>query len=388
MRIALACPYDYSYPGGVQTHISCLARELVKIGYQVTVLAPCARSRPIDEVPSVEVIKFGRSVPWPGGGSTARISFSIWYERKLKNLLTPENFDIVHIHEPLMPFFALMCSYFSTVPTVGTFHAYNEGPGKGYIMWRPILGRVAKKLTARLAVSEPASQYASRYFPGKYTIIPNGIDVERFSVPTERPSVFRKHYTNILFVGRLSEPRKGLRYLLEAYSLLKMNERRIRLIVAGPGLPDMQSYRIMSERGIDDVVFTGKLMNYELTSFYQHADIFCAPNLGKESFGLVIGEALASGVPVIASDIPGFRSVVKNRESAILVPPKDSKAIADAITTLIDNPTLRQSLIETGKARVQTFKWNNIGLQIANFYKHVYSMAYANSSASNVNLTI
>ena len=382
MRVAIACAYDYSHPGGVQTHISALARQLVDKGQDVKILAPCGTGSPFESVPGVETIGFGRSVPWPSAGSVARISFSVWHERKLKSLLTERNFDILHVHEPLMPFFALTSVYASSIPTVGTFHAYNEGVGKGYVMWRPVLERIAKRLSGRIAVSEPARQYAMRYFPGDYTIVPNGVDVERFSAPTERPTVFRKGDTNIVFVGRMSEPRKGLKYLLDAYSILKLARRQVRLIVVGPGVPTAESYRLMSERCLDDVVFAGRLMPDELPAFYQHADIFCAPNTGNESFGLVVGEGLAAGTAVVASDIQGFRSVLTNEKDALLVPPKDPLAIARAIKRLMDEPGLRERLSSAGRVSVERFRWSKVADRLLDFYNKVLSNTPSSGSVN------
>ncbi len=371
MKIALACPYDFAYSGGVQTHITSLGHQLSATGHEVKIMAPCTRGVPAYSLGDIELISFGRAIPWPSAGSIARISFGFWHERRIKSMLDGRNFDILHVHEPLMPFFSLMCSYFSGIPSVGTFHAYSEGPSKGYIMWKYLLERAVEKLSGRIAVSHAARRFANRYFPGEYTVIPNGVDLQKMSSPAQRPSIFRETSINLLFVGRLNEKRKGLRYLLGAYSLLKWTYPNLRLIVVGQGIPDRSSYQLMSERKLDDVVFVGHLCDSELAAYYQHADIFCAPNTDRESFGLVISEAMAAGTSVVASDILGFRSIAKNNETALLVSPKDEHSLAKAIKRLIEDPALDARLKANAWTHIQQFGWESIAERIVNFYEKV-----------------
>ncbi len=371
MRIAQVSPYDFAHSGGVQRHISTLSRELQARGHKVSILAPCTRDEPAVDIGDVELRTFGRSVPVPTAGSIARISFSVWHEWRLKTMLENEKFDIVHIHEPLMPMFALTASRFSPSTTIGTFHAYNEGKGRGYIIWKKILNRGAIRLNGRIAVSEPAKQFANRYFKGDYTVIPNGLDVDRFSKPAPKPSILKDDAMNMLFVGRVNEPRKGLRYALGAYSLLKWQYPKLRLIVVGAGVPDRESYRIMGERSLDDVMFVGPVSDEELPGYYQNADIFLAPNTGKESFGFVIIEAMSASTPIVASDIPGFASVMTDGKEGLLVPPKAEAAMAEAIKRLIENPGLRAQLGIGGRATVNQYRWAHVADSVLNYYNEV-----------------
>ena len=371
LRIAQVSPYDFAHPGGVQRHIASLSRELQTRGHELSILAPCTSDDPAVDIGDVDLRTFGRSVPIPTAGSVARISFSVWHEWRLKNMLEEEQFDIVHIHEPLMPMFALTASRFSPSTTIGTFHAYNEGRAKGYTIWKKILNRGAIRLNGRIAVSEPAKTFAKRYFDGDYRVIPNGLDVDRFSKHGPRPSVLKNEAINMVFVGRVNEPRKGLRYALGAYSLLKWEYPNLRLIVIGAGIPDRESYRIMGERSLDDVMFVGPVTDDELPDYYQHADIFLAPNTGKESFGFIIIEAMSASTPIIASDIPGFASVMTDGKEGLMCAPKDESAMAHAIKRLIENPGLRVQLGVDGRATVDQYRWDRVADRMLGYYEEI-----------------
>ncbi|MBN4059384.1 glycosyltransferase family 4 protein [Dehalococcoides mccartyi] len=371
LRIAQVSPYDFAHTGGVQRHIASLSRELKSRGHEVSILAPCSRNESAIDIGDIDLRTFGGALPIPSAGSVARISFSVWHEWRLKTMLDNEKFDIVHIHEPLMPMFALTASRFSPSPTIGTFHAYNEGRGKGYMFWKKVLNRGAIRLNGRIAVSEPAKDFANRYFEGDYRVIPNGLDVDRFSAPVQRPTVLKADAINLLFVGRVNEPRKGLRYALGAYSLLKWEYPNLRLIVVGAGVPDRESYRLMGERSLDDVVFVGPVSEAELPGYYQHADIFLAPNTGKESFGFIIIEAMSTSTPIIASNIPGFASVMTDGREGLMVPPKDEAAIARAVKLLIEKPALRTQFSVDGRAAVNRFRWGRVADEVLDFYGEV-----------------
>lgn len=371
MKIAMVSPYDFAIHGGVQTHVAELSNALIDDGHDVMVLAPCTGGEPVRDMRSAELVTFGRTVPFITAGSVARISMSVWHQPKLMHMLEGERFDVVHIHEPLMPVFGLMASYFSPSPTVGTFHAYNEGPGRGYKFWNLVLKRGAVRLNGRIAVSKPAARFADKYFPGDYQVIPNGVHYDRFSTPAPRPSVYKDDAFNLFFVGRMSEKRKGLKYLLEAYSALKWEFPKLRLVVGGPGTPNSDSYRLMGERAIDDVIFVGPVPEEDLPGYYQHADLFCAPNTGQESFGMICVEAMAAGTPVVASDIPGFRSVMQSGKQGLLAPPKNGEALAAAIRRLIENPHERTQMGVNGRMTARQYDWRLVAAQVGRYYEQV-----------------
>jgi phosphatidylinositol alpha-mannosyltransferase len=365
MKIALVSPYDFTWPGGVAAHISQLAHQYVRMGHDVKILAPHTPSRKIPE--EDDVLPLGRSVPIPTGGSIARLTFSVWLSHKVRDTLSRENFDIVHIHEPMMPVLPLMVLQYSNAPNVGTFHAV-YGRFRNYGWSHRILKKYwFKHLNGLIAVSPSALQYVNRFFPGDYHIIPNGIDVDHFAVKKPPIQGLDDGKLNILFVGRM-EKRKGFRYLLEAYSKLKWDFHNIRLVVVGPGSLDKDCYRILSERGIDDVVFAGRVPYNDLPRYYQSAHVCCAPATGRESFGIVLLEAMAAGKPVVASRIDGYSAVLGHHQQGLMVPPKDSTALADAIATLLRDPDLRHEMAEKGRQAVDQYRWEEISQRIMDFY--------------------
>lgn len=367
MKIALVSPYDFAYPGGVTAHIQQLAEHFIGAGHLAKILAPCSgEPEPIN---GVEVLRCGRPVPVPTAGSVARISLSVWQERRIKSLLRNEAFDVVHIHEPFAAVVPLVAAHVSHSLTVGTFHAFSERT-RLYRVGKYVLGRTARRLDGRIAVSQAALGYVRRHFPGDYTVIPNGIDVDRFAAPVPPPPEFQDGARHIVFVGRM-EKRKGLRYLLAAYSELKWDYPDLRLIVVGPGEPDTDSQRIMAERSLTDVVFAGRVSAEALPGYYQAADIFCTPATGRESFGIVLLEAMAAGTPIVASDIAGYSGVVTHGREGLLTPPRDEKALAGAIRVLLDDPAERRRMGETGRAEVEAYRWERVAGRVLDFYREV-----------------
>ena len=364
MKIALVSPYDFAYPGGVVAHISHLGRELEHMGHTVKILAPATTP---SKLGLDNLIAVGRPFPIPSGGSIARISLSVWRERRVKSLLREEAFDVVHLHEPLAPVLPLTVLQHSNAVNVGTFHAFH-GSARMYRFTRYFVRRWFNRLDGRIAVSQPALQFVSKFFPGEYHIIPNGIDVNFFSQEVPPFDAFNDGKLNILFVGRL-EKRKGLKYLLGAFSRLKWEHPYLRLIVVGPGNPGKECYRIMAERNLQDVVFVGGVTNEALRRYYQTADIFCTPATGKESFGIVLGEAMASGKPIVASNIDGFASVVTDSEEGFLVPPRNEEALALALQRLILAPNLRHEMGQRGRTTVQAYRWDRVAARVVQCYE-------------------
>ena len=376
MKIAMVSPYDFTWPGGVTAHVSQLARELGRSGHEVQVLAPHTPSR--ESVDADLLVPLGRSVPLPSGGSIARVSLSWWLYPKVRALLKKEQFDIVHLHEPMAPILPLCVLEFSKSVNVGTFHAsYNRQ--HLYRFTSPITKRWQARLHGNIAVSPAARRYVNNTFPGNYEIIPNGIDFKHFASESAPYPKYQDGKLNILFVGRL-EKRKGLRYLLEAYSKLKWEQPNIRLIVVGPGNPDKESYLILSSHNLQDVEFVGRVSYDDLPRYYASSDIFCSPATGAESFGIVLLEAMASGKPVVASDIEGFRGVMTEGEQGMFVPKKDSDALAKTLGILAKDAELRNKLGAQGRRLAEEYRWEVVAGRVEKYYQTCMQAAKSTSS--------
>ncbi len=373
MKIALVSPYDFAYPGGVVNHISALERHFTKMGHQVKIIAPASKA-----VPNLgdRFIPIGKPRPIPASGSIARITISLRLASRIKEVLAEENFDVIHLHEPFMPMLCSAVLRFSTkAATVGTFHACHGSPGYGF--GRPIstmmLKRRRRKLIGKIAVSKPARDFVNKYIPGYYNIIPNGIDVEHFSADVSPIDKFRDGKLNILFVGRL-EQRKGLPYLIKAYKQVKQENPNCRLIVVGPGSRYRKIYeRLVKHRGLQDVVFVGYASYDELPGYYKTADIYCSPATGRESFGIVLLEAMAVGTPVVASNIEGYANVVTHGVDGLLVPPKNSRQLAQALISLMSDESLRQQMGAKGIVKAKEHNWEHIARRVLNYYTRILS---------------
>ncbi len=365
MKIALVCPYDWAYPGGVGMHVSNLSQQFQAMGHRVLIVAPS--SIPADDLPTKNLMVIGKPVSVPYGGSVARITVSVHRAYQVKNLLESEEFDIVHIHEPLVSALPLAFLHYSKAINVGTFHSGIK-VSRGYRASRLILKRWFRNLHGKIAVSPAASDLVSRHFPGYYNIIPNGIDIAHFSAAAEPFERFKDGKFNIVFVGRLVERRKGLRYLLGAFSRIKWEYPNTRLIIVGPGKPDAASEHLLGERPLKDVEFVGHVPYSDLPRYYRTADIFCAPNIGSESFGIILLEAMAAGAPVVAGNIPGFAPVLEDGKYGVLVPPKDEVALADALVALMQDPARRAHLSAVARPHALEFSWERVGKRVMDYY--------------------
>lgn len=363
MKIALVSAYDISVPGGVNAHVTHLAEGFRARGHTVRVIAP----GPHDfHMPGT--ITLGRAFPFPSGGSLARVTISPWLVFHVKRLLAREHFDVVHVHEPLISMLTLLFLRYSKALTVGTFHAAREGGrSRGYALAYPLLRPWTKHLDGRIAVSKAAARLASHYFPGRYEIIPNGVDVTRFATPAPRPAALDGGQPYILFVGRLEE-RKGLPTLLEAFVLLKRSHPDVRLVIVGDGSRRTGYEQWVRDRALSGVRFTGRASASDLVGYYQHAAAYCAPNTGNESFGIVLLEAMAAGCPVVATDIEGFASVITDGDDGLLVPARNPASMADGLARVLETPTLAQQLAIGGRVRVVRYDWPAVTERVLDYY--------------------
>jgi phosphatidylinositol alpha-mannosyltransferase len=372
LKIALVSPYDFAHPGGVILHISYLERYFTKMGHAVKIIAPASRA-----VPDLgdRFIPIGRPRPIPSSGSIARVTVSLALAPKIREVLEGEKFDVIHLHEPLMPMLCTSVLRLSKTANIGTFHASYGKPG--YNFARPlgkwILRRWFHNLDGKIAVSRPAVEYASTNFPGFYNIIPNGVDVEHFSPDVAPIEEFNDGKLNILFVSRL-EKRKGLNYLLQAFRHVKEEIADCRLIIVGPGTRLRRKYeRYVAKSGLKDVIFVGLVAYDQLPRYYKTADVFCAPAIGSESFGIILLEAMSMSKPIVASNISGYASVISNGVDGLLVPPGDKDSLAQALISLLDDESLRREMGARGREKALEHSWERIAQRVFDYYVRVLS---------------
>jgi len=366
LKVALVSPYDIGIPGGVNAHIAHLANALRDRGHHAWIFAPGRRDIEVAE----GITLMGRSIPVPSGGSLARVTLSPRSGRRVKKELARQHFDIIHLHEPLVPVLPMQFMRFSNAPKVGTFHTARENGSRLYNFNHRLLRRWSRMLDGRIAVSAAAASLVSRYFPGDYEVIPNGIDLGRFSTRVLPPPGLESLQPYVLFVGRFEE-RKGLPVLLEAFRTVQARHPEMRLVVVGHGSRRQQYEQYAEDLNVHGVHFAGYVPDESLPAYYQHAAAFCAPNTGNESFGMVLIEAMAAGVPVVASRIDGFREVVRDGEHGLLVPPLDARALAEALCRVLSDQPLATALCLRGFQRARDFSWNSVVDRVVDYYECV-----------------
>jgi len=379
MKIGLVSPYDFAYPGGVASHISSLESRFTRMGHEVKVIAPA--SRPIPDFGD-RFIAIGKPYPIPSSDSIIRIPISLRLASSIKETLEREKFDILHLHEPFMPMLCSAVLRFSNTVNVGTFHACQGKPG--YNVGRPIstwmIRRRVHKLNGRIAVSKPARDFHARYVPGHYEIIPNGIDLERFTMDVSPFEEYRDSKLNILFVGRL-EFRKGVNYLLKAYLRIKSEFPDSRVLIVGPGTRLRKRYeRWVKKNRLEDIIFIGYVSSDDLLRYYQTADIFCAPATSRESFGIVLLEAMAMGKPIVATNIEGYASVATDGEDSLLVPPQNDQEMAWALGTLLSDENLRREMGNRGRQKAERYSWEHVAGRVLDYYGRVLDGSGGNAS--------
>jgi phosphatidylinositol alpha-mannosyltransferase len=251
---------------------------------------------------------------------------------------------------------------------IATFHAY-AGFSPAMELGQRTVGPYARRLHGRIAVSAAARHFADRFFPGDYKVIPNGVDLGRFqrAVPIAR---WQDGTPNILFVGRL-EDRKGLPHLLKAFRLVRKSGCDCRLLVVGSGPQEREARRYVMTRRLPDVEFLGRVSDGDKVQLFKSADVYASPATGRESFGIVLLEAMAAGTAIVCSDIHGYKGVVKRGEQALLVPPGESRPLAEAILRLLADPDLRERMGRSGLERVVDYGWEQIGARVEAYYGFV-----------------
>jgi phosphatidylinositol alpha-mannosyltransferase len=365
VKIALVTPYDWATPGGVNLHIAPLAERLKAAGNDVRIVAPS--SRPERDEGCITVV--GESVfGLPATGSVANVSLSYDLGPRVKRLCAREQFDIVHVHEPFMPLLPFQFLRYSNATNIATFHAAREGGSRPYAYSKFVIRPWWGRIHGRIAVSGAALRLIGKHFASRYRIIPNGVDCGFFANGSPIGEL-ADGKRNILFLGRL-EKRKGLPFLLEAFSKVKRDFPDTRLVVVG-GDGGLRSVceRYVDRNRLADVVFTGYVPDEAKPRYFRTADIYCAPNTGGESMGIVLLEALAAGVPIVASRIEGFSEVLTEGSEGFLVPPRDSEALAASLKRLLSDHALRKSMGHEAQKTAKRYDWAQVSAQILDYYK-------------------
>ncbi len=362
MRVALACPYAWDDPGGVQTHVSELAGYLLDRGDEVVVLAPVRTAALEPYVRSV-----GRPIDIPYNASNAPIDPRPWARSAVRRALERFGADVVHVHEPMSPSTGMWATLEATAPVVATFHS-GATRSRLYDLAAPLLRRVARRIVVRVAVSEAAARVAKTRLGGRFDIVPNGVDVQRFM--RAEPADLGPG-TKLLFVGRLDQ-RKGFPTAVAAFARVATDRPDLRLIVAGDG-PDRSAVDPLPVDLRSRITLLGSVPNVDLPPIHAACDLFLGSAVGGESFGVVLVEAMAAGSPTVASDIPGYREVIRDGIDGVLVPPRDPEAMADAVARILADAELARRLREAGRARAGTFDWSVVGAEVRERYDRAVS---------------
>ena len=372
MRVALVTPYSYTYPGGVGRHVEALAQELMELGHDVRLLAPydpddrIARvthrgARPQQRPLPDHVVPMGRTLGLPMNGAVSNLATFPKSVGLLGRELRHGGYDVVHVHEPNAPYLSWYATESARAPVVATFHTYSTS-GLVNRFAASFIGarRLYAKLSARIAVSEAAQWTAQRYYGGRYRIVPNGVDLS-----AARPDASRPHQDlRIVFVGRADE-RKGLPVLLRAFEALRGVGVPAKLTLAGPTAEEVEPM-LLDPDGIE---IAGQVDDATKWKLLGEADILCAPSLGGESFGMVLTEAFASGTPVVASDIAGYREVVRNGRDGVLVPVGDAVALGETLLELESDPERRTQMSKAALERAERFAWPNVAREVESVYE-------------------
>lgn len=377
MKIGIVCPYAWDVPGGVQFHIRDLADHLIRLGHEVSVLAPADDDTPLPPY----VVSAGRAVPVPYNGSVARLNFGLLSAARVRRWLQHGAFDVIHIHEPASPSLGLLTCWAAQGPIVATFHTSNPR-SRAMIAAYPILQPALEKIRARIAVSEYARRTLVEHLGGDAVVIPNGVDVGFFA-SAEAKAEWQGR--TIGFIGRIDEPRKGLPVLMKALPAILAEVPDARLLVAGRG-DEEEAVAALPAEMRSRVEFLGMVSDEDKARLLRSVDLYVAPNTGGESFGIILVEAMSAGAPVLASDLDAFAQVLDQGEAGELFTHEDANALATAAVRLLGDPARLAELRERGSRHVRRFDWSTVGADILAVYETVTTGATSVATDERVGL--
>ncbi|WP_433710027.1 glycosyltransferase family 4 protein [Nocardia sp. CA-084685] len=363
MKIGMVCPYSFDVPGGVQAHVVELARVFIERGHKVSVLAPASEDTPLPDF----VVSAGRAVAIPYNGSVARLSFGPMAYTRIRRWIDGNDFDVLHLHEPNAPSLSMLALKIAEGPIVATFHTSTT---KSLVLstFQGVLRPYHEKISGRIAVSELARRWQVEALGSDAVEIPNGVDVPAFARAPMLPGYPRTGGT-VLFLGRYDEPRKGMEVLLGALPALVRGHPDVEILIVGRGDED----RLRREAGplARHLRFLGQVSDEDKASAMRSADVYVAPNLGGESFGIILIEAMAAGTAVVASELDAFRRVLRDGTAGMLVPVGDSARLAAALDALLTDEVRREALIHTANQVVGEYDWPVVAEQILRVYETV-----------------
>jgi len=364
VRIGMVCPYTWDVPGGVQEHIKDLAEALIGLGHEVSVISPADDDTPLPGY----VVPAGRAVPVPYNGSVARLAFGPLSAARVRRWVKEGGFDVLHVHEPAAPSLSLLACWVADGPIVATVHTANP---RSRVMHAAFLAlqTALEKISGWIAVSEAARTTLVEHMGGDAVLIPNGVTVSRYEKASPLPG-WPGEGGVLGFLGRMEEPRKGLDVLLRAFELLAAQRPGLRLLVAGPG--DLDEVRGKVPEAIRDrLILLGQVTQEDKARFYHSVDVFCAPNTGGESFGVVLIEAMAAGAPIVASDLDAFQLVLRDGRAGELFPAGEPAALAAAAGRLLDDRSLRARLSAAATDAVRAYDWPMVARDVVKVYEAV-----------------
>jgi phosphatidylinositol alpha-mannosyltransferase len=375
LHVGICAPYDLGEAGGVNSHIRAQAAALRARGHRVTVFGASSSPLPDGEIPLGSCVSIVLDGTKTGFGVDPRAWFDV------RRLFDRHAFDVVHMHEPFMPLVSWFVMRRCRVPIVATFHTHREAGHRWYARFRPWLRPMMQRVTTRLAVSEAARRTVAREFPGRYEIVPNGIDVGRFQRACAAPSSMVGGRPHVLFVGRL-ERRKGADLLVRAMSSVQRRLPEARLVLVGEG-PERSALERLARELAVDATFEGRVTEEELPAYYRAADVVCSPARGGESFGVVLLEAMAAGRPLVATRIDGYAELLNDAACATLVDVDDPAAIADAIGSLLANPDLSRTLGVRAASHATAYDWPIVARRLEDIYRRAVSLVITNVAPSS-----
>jgi len=365
VRIGIVCPYSFDVPGGVQNHVRDLAETLIALGHEVSVLAPGD-----EETMSLPyVVPAGRTVPVPYNGSVARVSFGLISATRVRRWLAAGAFDVLHVHEPLIPSLSMLAVLSARGPIVATFHTAMTR-SRALAAAQGLLQLVLERITGRIAVSELARKVQVEHLGGSAWEIPNGVPVARLAAAEPLPDWPGPDPADggggtIGFLGRFTEPRKGFVHLLDAFTTLVGERPGLRLLLAGPG--DLTEFDIPPAVR-DRITFLGKVSERDKERMLRSVHVYVAPNTGGESFGMILTEAMAAGTPVVASDLDAFRRVLDGGTAGVLFPVGDARALAGTLAELLDDRERRAALTARARTVVAAYDWSVLAERVLEVY--------------------